>query len=255
MPISLFSACVLIIGNEILSGRTTEANLQYIAQKLVERGIDLQEARIIPDDISIIATAVRACSASYDYVFTTGGIGPTHDDVTAEAIAAAFGVSLELHPRAVHLLEQHYGKENLTKPHLKMALFPQGATLIENPFSGAPGFTLKNVSVLAGVPRIMQAMLDGFLLHIQAGSPFYSETVSCFMAESDLAEGLAAIQEKNPKATLGSYPFLYQGKIGTSLVARGRDARQVKYIKQEVCALIQELSGELIQDPPLTKSM
>lgn len=249
MAVSSSSAAVLIIGNEILSGRTQDANLHYIAQQLTAWGIDLQEARLIPDTFSAIISAVQACSPAYDYVFTTGGIGPTHDDITAEALARAFEVPLAPHPRAVHLLEQHYGKENLTPPRFKMALLPQGATLIDNPVSGAPGFTFRNVSVLAGVPRIMQGMLDGFLAQIQPGPPFYSAVVSCLMAESLLAEGLRKIQEKNPEVALGSYPFSHEGKFGTSLVARGRNVSQIQEMKQEVTALIQSLGGRPMDYP------
>lgn len=255
MRVSLPSAGAVIIGNEILSGRTSEGNLQYMAQRLAERGIDLQEARLIPDTLPAIISAVRACSAAYDYVFTTGGIGPTHDDITAEAIAAAFEVPLVPHEEATHLLEQHYGKENLTKPQLKMALLPEGVTLIQNPFSGAPGFTCRNVSVLAGVPRIMRAMLDVFLAHIPPGPPFYSETISCLMPESLLAEGLSQIQEKNPDIALGSYPFFHEGKEGTSLVARGRDAHQVHKVKQDVTLLIQSLGGALGEVPQDSSSI
>jgi molybdenum cofactor synthesis domain-containing protein len=237
------TAAAVIIGNELLSGRTTDANLPYIAQKLGDHGVSMMEARFVPDIVPKIARVVKDYHETYDYVFTTGGIGPTHDDITAEAIAHAFGCELVLNPEAQGMLETHYGKENVTPARLKMAFFPEGATPVANPSSGAPGFCLENVYVLAGVPSIMRAMFDGILPRIQHGPSFHSETVSCLIGESRLAQQLAEIQNHYPHVSIGSYPFFHRGKIGTSLVARHQDPYVLKEVRGKLEQLVYDLNG------------
>lgn len=232
------TAAVILIGNELLSGRTVDANLPYLAKKLSEHGITLSEARIVPDIIPQIAKVVKECQERYDYVFTTGGIGPTHDDVTAEAISHAFDRPLHQHPEASAILEAYYGKENLTPARLKMAFFPKGSKCIPNPESGAPGFLIHNVYVLAGVPSIMRAMLDGIMPHLRRGPAFHSETVSCLIPESRLAGPLEDVQRQYPKVSIGSYPFLHQGKVGTSLVARHQDPALLKEVRVQLEQLV-----------------
>ncbi|HSK39399.1 MAG TPA: competence/damage-inducible protein A, partial [Arenibaculum sp.] len=189
------TAAVIVIGNEILSGRTQDANLGYMARRLTELGIRLREARVIADDPDEIVAAVNALRSRYDHVFTTGGIGPTHDDITSGCVAKAFGVELERNAEAVRRLEAHYGDPSmLNAARLRMAEIPVGATLIDNPVSAAPGFRIGNVHVLAGVPSIMRAMFDGIAPGLRGGPPIHARTVSCALAEGTLAEGLGALQ-------------------------------------------------------------
>jgi molybdenum cofactor synthesis domain-containing protein len=217
------TAAVLIIGNEILSGRTQDQNLSYLAGKLAETGIEVMEARVVSDHEPAIIAALHALRSAARHVFTTGGIGPTHDDITSAAVAKAFGRTLREHPQALAALEDYYGPENLNDARRRMALIPEGARLIENPVSGAPGFVLENVHVLAGVPRICQAMMDGLAPTLQGGPPLLSRTVTAARPESMLAQGLAEIQNAFPMLSLGSYPFWKDGHPAVSLVARGRD--------------------------------
>ncbi|MGB9154499.1 MAG: molybdopterin-binding protein [Alphaproteobacteria bacterium] len=240
------TAALLIIGNEILSGRTQDVNLNAIAVKLGAVGISLKEARVVPDIETDIVEAVNALRARYTYVFTTGGIGPTHDDITVDAIAAAFGVSVLENPEARALLAQHYGAENLTAARLRMARTPQGATLVANPVSFAPGIKIENVYVLAGVPSIMQAMMDGIVSTLRHGPAMNSLTVSGFIGESLIAEELGAIAARYPQLDIGSYPWMKQGKFGTSLVSRGTDKNAVKRATDEIFALIQSHKVEAI---------
>jgi len=201
----IYTAAVIVIGNEVLSGRIQDANLHYLALGLKERGIRLLEARVIPDVGETIAGAVNELRARHDYVFTTGGIGPTHDDITAESVARAFGVALSPHPDAVRILEEYYG-EDINEARMRMANVPVGGELLENPVSRAPGFRIGNVFVLPGVPRIMQAIFDGLKHTLAGGRPMMSRTVTAFVAESSAAQELAAIQERFPDVELGSYP-------------------------------------------------
>ena len=242
------TAAVLVIGNEILSGRTRDANLPYIAGKLSAMGIVLAEARVVPDREDAIAEAVNACRAAYTYVFTTGGIGPTHDDITARSVAAAFGLPLERSPDAVARLKRQYPQGGLNAARLTMADVPAGAALIDNPVSGAPGFCIGNVYVLAGVPSIMQAMFDG--LSLAGGPPIFTRTVSCFLTEGGIAGGLAEIQERHGQTDIGSYPFFRSGSFGTTLVVRGTDSQAVEAAAQEIRELIAGLGGEPIEQGP-----
>ncbi|MEZ5668807.1 MAG: molybdopterin-binding protein [Alphaproteobacteria bacterium] len=245
------TACLLIIGNEILSGRTHDANLPYVAAGLNDVGVRLLEVRVIPDVKQTIVETVNAVRASYDYVFTTGGIGPTHDDITADSVAAAFGVAIERNGEARRRLESYYATTTieLNEARLKMADIPVGAELIENPVSGAPGFRLENVYVMAGVPRIMQAMFDSIKHTLKGGSPMLSRTVVAPIGEGAIAAGLGAIQEAHPSVEIGSYPFYGGGRFGTSLISRGTDAAALDRVAEAIRALVRGLGVEP-QDPP-----
>jgi molybdenum cofactor synthesis domain-containing protein len=228
------TAGLVLIGDEILSGRTKDRNLGYIADFLTALGIDLKEARVVADSEADIIAAVNALRTRYTYVFTTGGIGPTHDDITAEAIAKAFAVKIDHDPRAVAILKAHYDPGMLNEARMRMARIPQGAELIENPVSKAPGFRLGNVFVMAGVPKIMQAMLEAIAPQLERGQPMLSVTVTAFIGEGDLAKPLKEIQERYPEVVIGSYPFEEQGKFGSNLVLRSRDAQRLKVAAREV---------------------
>jgi molybdenum cofactor synthesis domain-containing protein len=235
------TAGLLLIGDEILSGRTKDKNLGYIADYLTALGIDLKEARVVTDDESDIVAAVNALRSRYTYVFTTGGIGPTHDDITADAIAKAFAVTIDHDPRAVAILKAHYSPGQLNEARMRMARIPEGAELIENPVSKAPGFRLGNVFVMAGVPKIMQAMMDQLGPRLTRGSPMISATVTAYIAEGDLAKPLDEIQDRYPEVTIGSYPFEELGKFGASLVLRSRDEGKLSAARQEVEDMVESL--------------
>jgi len=238
------TAAILIIGNEILSGRVQDANLAWISGRLVEHGIRLGEARIVADIEAEIVAATRALSARYSYVFTTGGIGPTHDDITANSIAAAFGVPILEDPEAVRRLAAHYGPGNLTKGRLRMARIPEGATLIDNYVSAAPGFRIGNVFIMAGVPAIMCAMMDSVLPGLLGGAKMLERTIACHIGESVLAEPLAAIQARHPTVDIGSYPWFRQGALGVSLVARSTDERSLDRVTGEIVQMVRFLGAE-----------
>lgn len=236
----IFKAALLILGNEILSGRTVDANTPWIAERMTERGILLAEVRIIPDVDHLIISSVNELRAKYDYVFTTGGIGPTHDDITAECVAKAFGVPLVRDPEAYEMLENYYGIEDLTPARAKMALVPQGAALIPNPVSGAPGFICENVHVMAGVPRIMQSMMDHVLNQIKNGKPILSNSISCSLPESKIADDLGQLQARYPDVDIGSYPHYRSGMVGLSLVLRGTHNENLDLATSEVIAIIKK---------------
>jgi molybdenum cofactor synthesis domain-containing protein len=240
------SACVIIIGNEILSGRTHDANIPYLAKALNGVGIRVMEARVVRDDERAIVEAVNASRASYDYVFTTGGIGPTHDDITAASIAKAFSVPIRRDPRAIDLLTRHYSATNLNEARLKMAEVPEGATLIDNPVSSAPGFRIANVFVLPGVPSILQAMVDGLVVTLRGGDPVLSRTISAFATESAIAAPLSAVQDAHPRVEIGSYPFVRSGRFGTSLVVRSTDRAALDAATAALAAMLRGLSIEPI---------
>jgi molybdenum cofactor synthesis domain-containing protein len=222
------SAAVLVIGDEILSGRTQDTNTGTIARFLGLKGIDLKEARAVGDVQDEIVAALNALRARYDFVFTTGGIGPTHDDITADAVAAAFGVGIGYHPQAYALLEARYGEGGFNAMRKRMARIPHGATLIENRISGAPGFRIGNVFVLAGVPAIARAMLEALAPSLPEGPPVHAVAVTAGIAEGRVAEGLAAIQKAHPETLIGSYPYYAEdGGSGVQLVVRGRDGAAV----------------------------
>ena len=251
-PARTVTACLLIIGNEILSGRTQDANLAYLAKGLNEVGVRLREARVIPDVPETIIATVNEVRATYDYVFTTGGIGPTHDDITAECVARAFGLRLVLDAEARHRLEVRYrqmnGSAELNEARLRMAHVPEGATLIDNPVSAAPGFQIGNVFVMAGVPVIAQAMFDSVKHRLTGGAKMLSRSVNCRLAEGHIAKDLGAIQAAHPAIDIGSYPFWSRGGgFGVSLVLRGTDPDELARAIGEVAAMIIRLGGEPIE--------
>jgi molybdenum cofactor synthesis domain-containing protein len=231
----------LIIGNEILSGRTVDANLPYLAKALGAVGIRLAEARVVPDDEAEIVAALNACRAKYRYVFTTGGIGPTHDDITAAAVARAFGRPLIRHPEAERRLLAHFPPEKVIPARMSMADTPEGAELIDNPVSVAPGFRVENVFVMAGVPSIMQAMLDGVIPSLEGGATMQSRSITLFGPEGLVAEGLGALQTAHPEVEIGSYPFFRPDGPGTVIVVRGTDPAEVDQAAAGVVALAERL--------------
>lgn len=232
------TAAVLIIGNEILSGRTQDSNLAHIAQTLDKLGIRVREARFIADIEEEIVAAVNLLQKRYDYLFTTGGIGPTHDDITAACIAKAFGVALIQHPEAVERMAAAVGRENLTPARLRMTYVPEGATLIDNPATVAPGFQIENVFVMAGVPSIMQAMLAGVVHRLEGGKPMQTRTVMSSIPESRMADALAALQKKYPEIEIGSYPAFRDGKAAVSFVLRAVDIALLEAATQEAAAIV-----------------
>jgi molybdopterin-biosynthesis enzyme MoeA-like protein len=244
------TAAVMIIGNEILSGRTIDANLPFIAGELTKLGIRLMEARVVADIEADIAAAVNALRARYTYLFTTGGIGPTHDDITAGSVAAAFGVAVHRHPDAVAILRRRYANPaDLTQGRLKMTEVPVGATLIDNPVSGAPGFKIDNVYVMAGIPAVARAMFDGLKHGLTGGTPMVSRTVVSNLGEGLIATDLAALQERNPDVEIGSYPFHRRGVFGSSLVIRGTDPARLEAVAEAVRDLVRRLGGTPTDEP------
>nr|WP_303704971.1 competence/damage-inducible protein A [Brevundimonas naejangsanensis] len=227
------TAAVLIIGDEILSGRTRDSNMNTLARFLAPLGVDLMEARVVGDRQDQIVAALNALRAAHDYVFTTGGIGPTHDDITADAVGAAFGVPVSEHPEALAILERRYAPGEFNAARRRMARVPEGGVLIANPVSGAPGFQVDNVFVMAGVPKIMEAMLDDVAPRLKTGSPVHSRSLRVTgVGEGAVADILRAAAEARPHLSFGSYPFGFNGdhkpsEIGTQLVIRGRNQAEV----------------------------
>lgn len=216
-------AALLIIGDEILSGRTQDKNLNYLAVWLNEMGIQLAEARVVPDVADEIVDALNALRVKHDYVFTTGGIGPTHDDITSECIARAFDLSFGVEAEAYRRLEEHYGAADFTPERQRMAMMPEGARLIDNPVSIAPGFQVENVFVLAGVPKIMQAMLEHLRDRLEGGRKVWSQALTIHVPESGMAGPLGNLQDTHVTVSIGSYPFFREGKVGTQIVIRSAD--------------------------------
>ncbi len=223
------TAAMLVIGDEILSGRTRDANMHYLAGELIKHGIDLKEVRIVSDDAPAIEAAVRALSEAHDHVFTSGGIGPTHDDITADCIARAFGVHIDVRDDARALLEAHYEKSGLelNDARLRMARIPEGAELIDNPVSTAPGFTINNVHVMAGVPLVFQAMVASVLPSLIGGSPLLSQTLRVDRGEGDIAATLAALAKDFGDLSIGCYPFQTNGVFGANVVVRGTEGGRI----------------------------
>jgi molybdenum cofactor synthesis domain-containing protein len=219
------TAAMLVIGDEILSGRTRDSNMHHLAGQLTERGIVLREVRVVADDHAAIVAGINALRAVYDQVFTSGGIGPTHDDITSDAIAAAFGVAISHRADAMALLTAHYQRQGLpfNEARQRMARIPDGARLIDNPVSIAPGFSLGNVHVMAGVPKIFEAMLVGVLAGIAGGPPLQSRSLHLERGEGEIARDFAALAAEYPDLSMGSYPFNINGQFGTNLVIRGTD--------------------------------
>lgn len=233
------TAAMIVIGDEILSGRTRDANMHHLAGQLTEAGIDLTEVRIVSDDAPAIIAAVQALSASYSHVFTSGGIGPTHDDITADCIAAAFDTPIDIRDDARALLQAHYDRsgQELNTARLRMARIPDGATLIDNPVSTAPGFTLGNVHVMAGVPSVFQAMIASVLPTLSGGAPLLSRSLRVVRGEGDLAGPLGEFAARHPDLSVGSYPFQKDGIYGANLVVRGQDAAALDAAMAELGAV------------------
>ncbi|MFN7223958.1 MAG: competence/damage-inducible protein A [Paracoccaceae bacterium] len=223
------TAAMLVIGDEILSGRTRDSNMHFLAGALTRHGIRLMEVRVVADSHDSIVSAVNALRTENDHVFTSGGIGPTHDDITADAIAAAFGVPINHRADAIALLQAHYDRAGLefNDSRKRMARIPDGAQLIENPVSTAPGFTLGNVHVMAGVPKIFEAMVASVLPTITGGEPLLSQSLRVNRGEGEVAEAFGALAAEFPDLSMGSYPFIQNGAHGTNLVVRGTDAAQI----------------------------
>jgi molybdenum cofactor synthesis domain-containing protein len=239
------TAAILVIGDEILSGRTKDRNIGYIAEYVARLGVEVREVRVVPDDEGEIVAALNALRARWDYVFSTGGIGPTHDDITADAVAKAFGVAIGEDPRALAIMMQRYQPADLTPARRRMARIPEGAELIENPVSKAPGFRIGNVIVMAGVPSVMQAMLDHAVKGLRTGQIMLVETIEA----SGLPEGryggpLGEIAAARPQVSIGSYPSYADGKFRNQIVVRGKDAEAVADARRAVEAMIAELIGD-----------
>jgi molybdenum cofactor synthesis domain-containing protein len=241
------TAAVLIIGDEILSGRTQDTNLRDIARYLGTHGVDLSEARTVPDVMEEIITALNALRARYDYVITTGGIGPTHDDITADAVAEAFGVKLYEHPEILELMTARFG-DQLNAARRRMARVPEGGELVKNPVQGPPGFTIGNVFVLAGVPQIMRGMLEDVGPRLKGGAVVIAQTVRVEgSGEGTLAEPLETVAKAHPSMSLGSYPFFGADGYGSNLVLRGRDAEELERAVVELIAALGAVGVENVK--------
>jgi molybdenum cofactor synthesis domain-containing protein len=233
------TAAILVIGDEILSGRTKDRNIGYIAEYLSRLGIDVREARVVPDVEDEIVAALDALRARYDYVLTTGGIGPTHDDITADAVARAFGVAIGEDPRAMAIMMERYLPADLTPARRRMARIPAGADLIDNPISKAPGFRIGNVFVLAGVPSVMQAMLDSAVKFMRTGAVMQVETIEAGpVPEGRYGAPLREIAAANPEVSIGSYPSFKDGRFNNQIVVRGKDAGAVAAARAAVQAML-----------------
>jgi molybdenum cofactor synthesis domain-containing protein len=244
-PVKNVTAAVLVIGDELLSGRTKDTNVGHIAETMTSIGVDLREVRFVPDIEEEIVAALNALRARYTYVFTTGGIGPTHDDITADAVAKAFGVGIDRDPRAVALLKERFTGGDLNEARLRMARIPDGAELVVNPVSKAPGFWIGNVIVMAGVPSIMRAMLDHVVPQLKTGAKTLSETIDGGLKEGDIATDLREIAKNHPDTTIGSYPYMTEKGFGTRVVVRSRDASSLAAATADVEAMTQRILAEL----------
>ena len=236
---STVTAAVLVIGDEILSGRTKDRNIGYIAEYLGKIGVDLREARVVPDVEEEIVAALNALRSRYDYVVTTGGIGPTHDDITADAVARAFGVPIDEDPRVIAMMAERYGPADFTPARRRMARVPDGAELVDNPVSTAPGFRIGNVFVLAGVPQVMQAMLDEAVKSMRTGATMAVETIEAgTIPEGRYGDALGAIAKALPTVSIGSYPSYKDGRFNNQIVVRGKDRDAVAAARQAVEAML-----------------
>lgn len=244
MP-GIVTAAMLVIGDEILSGRTKDRNIGHLADIMTAVGIDLKEVRIVPDEEEEIVSALNAVRARYTYVFTSGGIGPTHDDITADSVARAFGVPCEYDDKAYAILDAHYAKRGMefTEARKRMARMPRGAAHIENPVSVAPGFCIGNVYVMAGVPSVFQAMLDQVVPTLRTGTRMLSATVPCPLGEGVIGEPLAQIQREHPLTIIGSYPKFGEGKFWTELVVRARSQDALDAARKDVEAMVTGLGA------------
>jgi molybdenum cofactor synthesis domain-containing protein len=241
----IITAAVLVIGDEILSGRTKDKNIGFIAEYLTAIGIDLKEVRVVPDEEDEIVAGLNALRKRYDYVFTTGGIGPTHDDITADSVAKAFGVSIDVDPRAVALFKERAPHLELNEARLRMARIPAGGELVENKVSTAPGFRIGNVIVMAGVPTIMQAMLDAVSGTLKTGTKMLSETIKADAREGDIGTPLGEIAKANADVIIGSYPYFDGTGPNTNIVVRARDPQRLAAVKAAVEAMLVVVKAKL----------
>ncbi len=241
-PSDPITAGLVVIGDEILSGRTKDKNIGYIAEYLTNMGIDLKEVRVVSDEEDAIVEALNALRHRYTYVFTTGGIGPTHDDITADSVAKAFGVPIDVDPRALAIMRDRFKPEELNEARLRMARMPKGCELVENSYNKVPGFAIGNVFVMAGVPAIMQAMLDGIAPKLKSGVKVLSETIRADLREGDIGTPLRTIAEAHPDVTIGSYPFWSpEGHPNTNLVIRSRDPGALLAARRAVETMLESL--------------
>lgn len=244
------TAAIIVIGDEILSGRTKDANIAFMSSRLTDIGIRLMECRVVSDIEANIVEAVNALRARYDYVFTTGGIGPTHDDITADSVGAAFGLAVEYHPEAKPLLEAYLG-DRVNEARLRMARTPVGASLIPNSISVAPGFTVENVHVMAGIPSVCKVMFEWLVDNVlRTGDKMLSKTISAYLPEGEVAKDLAAISAAHPGVDIGSYPFYQQNKFGASLVARTTDAAELDIVIGKITDLVRSRGQEPLDFDP-----
>ena len=241
------NAAILIIGNEILSGRTQDTNTGTLANWLNSIGVKLVEVRVVPDDEKIIIDSLNLLRKKYDYVFTTGGIGPTHDDITAQSVAKAFDKKYEIHKEAFKILESYYKPGEFNEGRQKMVWMPKDAQLILNPTSGAPGFSIENVFCLPGVPSILKSMLGGLTNTIVGGEPIKSHTISLRTVESEIANSLTKVQDDNKDVEIGSYPFFHAGKLGVSIVIRSEDQNKIDNCNSQILKFVNEKKIEIVK--------
>jgi len=245
----IWTAALLVIGDEILSGRTQDRNVAQVGTWLNLQGIRLAEVRVVPDEAASIAAAVNALRGAYDYLFTTGGIGPTHDDITVDAIAAALGVEVVVHPRARAVLDAYYrSRGGLTEARLRMARVPAGAELIENRLSGAPGIRLGNIFILAGIPHIAGLMLEALAGRLEGGKPLLSATIGCWAPESEVADLLGQTERAHPGCQIGSYPFFRDGKVGANFVIRSTEAARVEACRADLEARLEAAGRPIVAE-------
>ena len=242
------NAAIIIIGNEILSGRTIDANTSTLAIWLNSLGVNLNEVRVIPDVEKKIVYTINELRKKFDYVFTTGGIGPTHDDITANSISKAFGVKYSIHPEAFKILESYYKPGEFNKGRQRMAWTPSGARLILNPTSGAPGFIIENVFCLPGVPSILKSMLGGLKNEISGGKPILSHTINLRTVESEIAASLATVQTNNTEVEIGSYPFFKAGKVGVSIVMRTEEQSKIDICNSQILEFVNQKNIQIISE-------
>ena len=240
------NAAILIIGNEILSGRTQDTNTGTLANWLNSIGVKVNEVRVVPDVEKKIIETLNVLRAENNYVFTTGGIGPTHDDITAQSVSKAFGLKYEIHKEAFKILESYYKPGEFNEGRQKMVWMPENAELILNPTSGAPGFSVKNVFCLPGVPSILKSMLGGIKNKIVGGQPILSHTISLRTVESEIASSLTKVQDENKEVEIGSYPFFHAGKLGVSIVLRSEDQSKIDICNAEILKFIKEKKIEIV---------
>ena len=240
------NAAILIIGNEILSGRTQDTNTSTLATWLNSIGVKVTEVRVVPDEEDIIVDNLNFFRKTYDYVFTTGGIGPTHDDITAQSVAKAFGKKYEIHKEAFKILESYYKRGEFNEGRQKMVWMPSDAELILNPTSGAPGFSVDNVFCLPGVPSILKSMLGGLKNKIVGGEPILSHTISLRTVESEIANSLTKVQKENKDVEIGSYPFFHAGKLGVSIVLRSENKSKIDSCNSQILKFVKQKNIEVV---------